>query len=67
MKVYCAHPIAGLTATEVISYYQFIKEVYNYQILGIVSTDIVDSYGNSICELDSDQRSEEERLKSFLI
>lgn len=48
-------------------FHQFIKEVYNYQILGIVSTDITDLYGNSICELDSDQRSEEERLKSFLI
>lgn len=45
----------------------FIKEVYNYQILGIVSTDITDSEGNPICELDLDQRSEKDRLESFLI
>ena len=48
-------------------FHQFIKEVYNYQILGIVSTNITDLYDNPIWELDSDQRSEEERLKSFLI
>lgn len=46
---------------------QFIKEVYNYQILGIVSTRVNDIFGNPFCELDIDQRSEEERLKSFLI
>ena len=45
----------------------FIKEVYNYQILGIVSTDVTDSEGNPICELDLDQRSEKDRLESFLI
>jgi hypothetical protein len=45
----------------------FIKEVYNYQMLGIVNTDILDSQGVVVCELDTDQQSEEDRIKSLIM
>lgn len=48
-------------------YKLFIKEVYIYQILGIVNTDIVDSQGVAICKLDTDQQSEEDRIKSLIM
>jgi len=45
----------------------FIKEVYNYQMLGIVNTDILDSQGVVVCELDTDQQSEKDRIKSLIM
>jgi hypothetical protein len=46
---------------------EFHREVYMFQMLGIVSLDILDYKGEKVFELDSDQTDEIERLKNKYI
>jgi len=44
------------------NYHNFLYDVYVFQLFGKVDPGLEDAYGEPVFELDTDQRSEEERL-----